>query len=79
MNKLILIPFSVGLLIAGISMFIAWNHNPQCEIHCDGVIHWGWWFLIGGIWLFIGFIVSFVGQFIIQKISKLIGNASENT
>lgn len=25
-------------------MYVSWQHNPQCEIHREGVVHWGYWF-----------------------------------
>ena len=36
-----------GLLTAIFIMFLAWNHNSQCEIHCEGVINWGYWLTLG--------------------------------
>jgi hypothetical protein len=34
---------AIGLVIAGFFLYSAWQHNPQCEFHCEGVIHWSTW------------------------------------
>jgi hypothetical protein len=33
-------------------MYIAWDHNTSEEIHnySDGVIHWGYWIMVGISW-----------------------------
>jgi len=40
----------ISFLVGGIAMYIAWQHNPQCEIHCDGNIQWRYWLIIGLSW-----------------------------
>lgn len=39
-----------ALLVGGTMMYVAWMHNPQCEIHCDGQIDWAYWVFIGVCW-----------------------------
>lgn len=44
-----------GVLVAGLMMAMAWQHNPQGRFHedvVDGgvVIHWGAWSLVGVSW-----------------------------
>ncbi len=36
-----------ALVAATLVMYVSWQHNPQCEIHCKGVVHWGYWFTLG--------------------------------
>ena len=50
-----------GLVLAGLLMWMAWDHNPQCEIHCaEQGIDWGYWLALGvGGWL-IGFLICMV-------------------
>lgn len=50
-----------GAVSAGAAMYVAWDHNPQCEIHCDGNVDWPYWLLIGGSW----FVPVFVGVFLL--------------
>jgi hypothetical protein len=38
-----------AILGAAIFLYIAWQHNPQCEFHCDGVIHWENWLTVGAV------------------------------
>jgi len=38
----------LGAAAGGAMMYIAWDHNPQCEIHCpEPGVGWGYWILIG--------------------------------
>ncbi len=53
-KKLILLSVLFGLFFGVAMMYIAWDHNSQCEVHCAGVIHWGYWLQIGGSWFVIG-------------------------
>ena len=39
-----------GLIVGGIAMAAAWQHNTQGEIRVDGNIDWGYWILIGISW-----------------------------
>jgi hypothetical protein len=45
-----------AILAAGVIMYISWQHNPQCEIHCEGKINWGYWLLLG----FSGFVSTWL-------------------
>jgi hypothetical protein len=40
----------VSVVVGGAAMYVAWEHNSQCEIHCEGVVHWGYWLFIGASW-----------------------------
>lgn len=45
--KRLIIP-TIGGCIAMLSiMYLSWQHNSQCEIHCEGAINWGYWLLLG--------------------------------
>lgn len=42
----------IGSIVGGLAsalsvMALAWNHNAQCEIHCEGQIYWGYWLSLG--------------------------------
>jgi len=57
----------IGAAIAALVMYNAWIHDSLCEIHCDGVINWGSWFLIGLSWFFPVFVVVLVVIIVISK------------
>ena len=40
----------VSVVVGGAAMYVAWEHNSQCEIHCEGVVRWGYWLFIGASW-----------------------------
>jgi uncharacterized protein YneF (UPF0154 family) len=40
----------IGLIVGGIIMAIAWEHNPQGEFHEPGNVHWGYWIMLGVSW-----------------------------
>ena len=46
----VLLGSALGLAVAGVVMYIAWDHNAQGEIHNDLGVSWGYWFLIGVSW-----------------------------
>jgi hypothetical protein len=48
----------IGLLFGGAILYITWQHNPQCDFHCDGIVNWGHWLLYGLIYWIIGFAVG---------------------
>ena len=39
--------------LAGMAMYIAWQHNPQGQFHEAGVIHWAW-FQLGLLYVGLG-------------------------
>lgn len=49
-----------GLVLAGGAMNAAWQHNPQQEIYSEAGINWGYWLMIGGSWLVIGFLLFYI-------------------
>ena len=49
--------FVFALTPSFIAMFLAWKHNPQCEVHCNGVINWWYLVQVGASWFFLIFIV----------------------
>ncbi len=40
----------IAALVAGLMMYIAWDHNPQLVFHDDGIIHWDMWLTVGLTW-----------------------------
>lgn len=47
----ILLIFTVfGLLVAGLMMYVGWQHNAQGEFHDETGIHWAYWLLLGFSW-----------------------------
>ena len=38
---------TLSLIFSAVIMAIAWEHNPQCEFHCDSVVYWAHWFRLG--------------------------------
>jgi hypothetical protein len=47
-----------GVLLASGILYITWEHNPQCEFHCDGVVYWSAWLPYGAA----AFVIGFVGS-----------------
>lgn len=41
------IALAAATVAAGVILYISWQHNPQCEIHCDGEVYWGYWLMLG--------------------------------
>ncbi len=72
-----------GVLFAGFSMYVAWQHNSQCEFHCEGVVYWGSWLLVGASWLVAGSVVTFIAVkcvcFLASKLASKLGFKGENT
>ncbi|MGE8440077.1 MAG: hypothetical protein ACN6OS_00675 [Comamonas testosteroni] len=56
-KPVLIISACVGFVMGGLLMWMAWEHNPQCEIHCaEQGIDWGYWLALGaGGWL-LGFL-----------------------
>ena len=69
--KIIFTSFSIGFILAGFMMYVAWNHNAQGEIHIGGSVDWGYWLLIGLSWFIPAFFVTFI---IILLLSFIISN-----
>jgi hypothetical protein len=46
-------------MAAGLAvLYVTWQHNPQCEFHCDGVVHWGTWLPYGAVATVLGFVAA---------------------
>jgi hypothetical protein len=45
-----LVGIIAGFIIAVPIMYVAWEHNAQCEIHEGEVVHWVYWGGIGLSW-----------------------------
>lgn len=37
----------LGFIAGSLIMYVSWQHNPQCEIHCEGTVYWGYWLALG--------------------------------
>jgi len=59
-------------------MFLAWQHNPQCEVHCEGVIHWGYWLEIGASWALPSLLVGLAAQWLVLWLLNLLGALGRN-
>jgi hypothetical protein len=40
----------VGLLVGLVMCCVGWQHNPQCEFHCEGFVDWVALFILWGSW-----------------------------
>jgi hypothetical protein len=49
-TKIGIASIAVGATAGGAMMWLAWKHNTQCSIHCEGTIDWAYWLGIGGAW-----------------------------
>ena len=44
----VVISLCMGLASGALVMWMAWQHNPQCEIHCaETGIDWAYWLTLG--------------------------------
>lgn len=68
MSRSLIVSCAVGVLSALFMMGLAWQHNPQGEIHTEDGINWPYWLLIGFSWLFVTFSVSSLFGVFITKI-----------
>lgn len=59
-----------GLLAGGLAMYVAWQHNPQCTIHCDGNIEWRYWLFVGFTWFMTVSVVLFLVALIFIYIAR---------
>jgi hypothetical protein len=39
--------FVLAAVSGCVVLYIAWQHNPQCEFHCEGVVNWSVWLPYG--------------------------------
>jgi len=74
MKKTLIISSTVGLILALLMMYVAWEHNPQCEIVDDGIIDFEYWIEIGFSWFIVAFVIVFVVINIIYTINTLVNN-----
>jgi len=47
----------VGVILAFTMVYIAWQHNPQCEFHCKDEIFFAPLLIIGTFWFILGFLM----------------------
>ena len=71
----LLLAFSslLGVLLGSALMWMAWQHNAQCEIHCPELgVDWGYWLVLGGAGLVLGFVLSMtLGGLLLWALQKL--------
>ena len=49
---LFLVPAIVGVAFGILAMWAAWQHNPQCSVHCaEEGISWAYWLNVGASWV----------------------------
>lgn len=70
MKKALLTSIIIALIPAVLMMQIAWEHNPQGEIHLNGNIDWSYLLLIGFSWFLPAFIVVFIVISAFKYLSK---------
>ena len=68
-----------GLFIAVLSLYVAWQHNPQCEFHCEGTIYWGAWLTIGLSWFIVGSLSVYGVAWLIQILYRLVRRSGDNS
>ena len=70
MKNNFIISTTIGAIVAFLMMYIAWEHNSQCEIHEKGVIDFGYLLSIGVPWFLLAFVVVFILVLIVKDIIK---------
>jgi len=58
-----------ALVVGGVTMYIAWDHNPQCDTHCDGSVDWPHWLLIGASWAIPTFLLVAAATYLLGAIA----------
>ena len=61
-----------GLIAGSLIMYVSWQHNPQCEIHCEGTIYWGYWLVLGLSALTLVFLAIFGLIWVFNYVKKYI-------
>ncbi len=67
-----LISTTIGFLFGLVCVYAAWEHNPQCEFHCNGYIDWLGLFAIWSSWFVMIAIALGMGLSIVGMIMSLI-------
>lgn len=74
-TKALKISTPIGLLVGVAMCIVAWQHNPQCEFHCNGHIDWLAFFMLWVSWLVaIGVLGGLVFSLFFYIRNLLIGN-----
>ena len=66
MKSNIIISAIVGVILALFMMYIAWEHNPQYEIHEKEVIDFWYLIAIGISWFLLAFVVVFISMIMVK-------------
>lgn len=66
-----------AILVGSLAMLIAWQHNPQCEIHCGGLVNWSYWLLIGVSWAVPTYVLMLLGSWVFTMFKGIGGAHSE--
>ena len=65
--KIIVLISSILFIIVGcFFLYVSWQHNPQCEFHCEGNINWLNWLPYGFVYGFYAFLISIVSGFFLK-------------
>ena len=71
-NRCSLIASSLLGFIAGfLIMYISWQHNSQCETHCEGVVNWGYWLSLGVFAFLPAFMVVFALSWLFSYVKNI--------
>jgi len=66
---LLLLSILVGVSFGVSAMWLAWEHNPQCSVHCAELgVSWGYWLSIGASWAAITSAITFFAFWAATKI-----------
>lgn len=60
MRRMILLSSLPGVILGGVMMYIAWEHNPQGEFHTEAGLEWSRWLGLGALWFLLPFIVGVI-------------------
>jgi len=56
-NLMFILSTIVGVMLAFVMVYIAWQHNPQCEFYCKDEIFYSRILILWFSWFVIGFLV----------------------
>lgn len=71
---LLVISAGLAVVFGAIMLFITWQHNPQCEFHCEGTIYWSNWLPYGvllGVYAFVAsFVIGCIFRFLFARLHR---------
>ena len=66
-------------LVSSFMLYVAWQHNPQCEFHCNGSIEWSNIVVLIFSWFVPVFCVSYLAPLAVALLFFRKGHSASDT